>query len=99
MDERDLTQEDIARAAKVSQSTVSRALSGAPLRRGRARVRLFTYANIQEHVEASRAGPGAVMDAFVRIWDGSPAHADAVAQVVDSLVHLRPPKRKGKTKR
>lgn len=94
-----LTQADVARAAKVSQSTVSRVLSGGGLRRGAARTRLFTYADIQDASSSRVAGRVTVMDAFSRIWDGTPAHANAIAQVIDSLVHLRPPKLKRKTSR
>ena len=97
MDKFHLTQEGLANLAKVSQSTVSRALSGARLRRGAARGRLFKYAGIVDTVDMPRKGIKAVIHAFEKIWDGSPTHADAVADVIISLAKLRPAKPKGKT--
>lgn len=92
MKRRGLTQAKLARLANVSQATVSRALRGLPERHGAARHKLFTYARI-EPTAAGRSdeqGPERVVEAFGRIWDGSDAHASAVARVIDALDGLRP---------
>jgi len=96
MEEKHLGQVDLARKAGVSQSTVSRALSGFPLRRGRARSKLFIYAQIKdpERQVVPKKGPQRVMTAFQRIWDGTEAHASAVARIIDALEDLKPANKK-----
>jgi transcriptional regulator with XRE-family HTH domain len=87
-----LNQAQIAKRARVSQATVSRALKGgARKRRGSAYIRLFTYI----HKENRRAGVAhankdEVLQAFDRIWDASHAYAVAVAKVINALDGLRP---------
>jgi transcriptional regulator with XRE-family HTH domain len=86
-----LNQAQIARRARVSQASVSRALKGSARKRlGKAHTRLFNY--IQK--ENRRAGTihadkDQVLQAFNRIWGASQAHAAAVAQVIDALDALR----------
>ncbi|MGH9462335.1 MAG: helix-turn-helix domain-containing protein [Vicinamibacteria bacterium] len=86
-----LTQEALARHVGVSQSTVSRALTNAPIRHGEARSRLFIYASIQEQQSRGEAhGSRRVLKAFKRVWDGSDGHADAVARIIEATADLRP---------
>jgi hypothetical protein len=88
-----LNQLQMSVLAKVSQATVSRALSGIRKRRGKAHARLFTYvrAVLAEHAEAA-TGMKAVNRAFENIWDGSEVHASAVARVIDAMDGLLPRK-------
>lgn len=92
MKENGLSQITLAERARVSQSTVSRALSRIGLRHGAARARLFSYAKIAEWSSASAADDprNAVLAAFERVWDHSKEHAAAVARVIDALADLRP---------
>lgn len=82
-----LSQSQVAINAGVSQSTVSRALDGIPLRRGEARDKLFTYAGIKCISDRGRShDPRAtILATFDEIWDGSERHAIAVARVIASL--------------
>ena len=91
MREHRLTQEALARRAGVSQSTVSRALTNAPMRHGEARSRLFAYASIHERQSRDEAhGSRRVLNAFKLVWDGSEGHADAVARIIEATADLRP---------
>ena len=96
MQERHLGQAGLGREAGVSQSTVSRALNGVPLRHGRSRSKLFTYAKIRDPNQQGppKKGPQRVMTAFQRIWDGTEAHASAVARIIDALEDLKPANKK-----
>ena len=91
MEAKGLDQITLARRAKVSQASVSRALKGGTRRRrGRAYVRLFNY--IQQHRRQGAFGgldKERVHEAIDRIWDASKAHADAVVKVVEALEGLR----------
>lgn len=88
-----LDQAKLAAEAGVSQATVSRALAGPPERRGRAFVRLLAHVGKQgEGTEASVTGKKRVSRAFERIWDGTDAHATAVAQIIEDLAGLTPSK-------
>src|SRR5579862_7868661 len=89
MEKAGLSQSQLAKQARVSQPTVSRALSRQPGRSGRARNRLFNF--IQKKSSASGGQrQGVVMQAFERIWDGSAVHAEAVAKVIDAMQGLKP---------
>jgi len=96
MEERHLGQVELASEAGVSQSTVSRALSGIPLKHGRARSKLFTYVQLKDPNQQMppRKGPQRVMTAFKRIWDGTEDHANAVAKIINALEDLKPAKKK-----
>jgi transcriptional regulator with XRE-family HTH domain len=87
-----MSQAELAAKAKVSQSTVSRALRGGTERHSKARHRLCIYAGIRElPVKASKEDAAKrVIRAFDRIWDGSEAHAVSIATVIDALAGLRP---------
>ena len=92
MKARGLNQGQIAKRARVSQASVSRALQGGALhRRGRAHTKLFIYIQKENRrARAVHADRDQVLEAFDRIWDGSEAHAAAVAKVIDALDGLRP---------
>ena len=79
-------QGEVAKRAKVSQSTVSRALKQEPIRSGRARTRLTIF--MQERPEAGELT--AVQTALTLVWDGSDAHADALAGLIAASRELWP---------
>lgn len=83
-----LTQEQIAAALGISQSQVSRVLHGSPRRESR------VVRAVCEYVE--RVGQGAVtpelvrrstplIEALARVWDGTTAHAEVLAEVISAL--------------
>ena len=93
MDQNHLTQEQLAKAAGVSQATVSRALGAPAIRTGAARRRLFDYARIDEWNDDRQPDGEAtqrVLSAFERIWDHSEAHANAIIRIIHALAGLRP---------
>ena len=91
MEREGLDQASLAAAAGVSQPTVSRALAGTPLRRGRAYRRLLAHiGGRSKDNPPSVAGKKRVARAFEKIWDGSEVHAAVVAQIIEDLVGLTP---------
>jgi|ERR1700733_15949254 len=92
MRERGMNQQELAVSAKVSQSTVSRALQRGAQRAGRGRKQLFIYIENEYRKDAATGErlPKAVAGAFYRVWDGSPPHATAIARVIKALRGLRP---------
>ncbi|HWS87335.1 MAG TPA: hypothetical protein VN282_10240 [Pyrinomonadaceae bacterium] len=96
IESKQLSQKSIAKAAKVSQSTVSRALRGHIERRGRAKTKLFIY--IQQELQNEiliGTGKEKVVKAFENIWDGSEEHAAAIAKIISASGGLLPAKRLG----
>jgi len=81
-----INQVELAKRALVSQSTVSRAIAGRSVRQGAARRKLFSY--MQEQAKAAMPQP--VSRAFRRVWDGSEAHAAALARIIEATESLRP---------
>jgi hypothetical protein len=81
-----LSQAELARRAGVSQSAVSRAITRHPARMGASRRRLVVY--MQQ--EAPPTEPNAVLDAVRETWDGSDAHAAALAKLVLASRELWP---------
>lgn len=79
-----LSQAEVARRARVSQATVSRALSGPSSREGRGRSRLFTYL----HYAPQR--PQKALDAVRQVWDGTPEHEGALARLIEASGELWP---------
>src|SRR6266700_2138484 len=78
MEERGIDQAELARLASVSQPTISRLLKGRePRRLGIATGRVFSY--MQQNT--SDQLPDAVPRAVVRIWNRTPAHAEALAKI------------------
>jgi hypothetical protein len=89
-----LNQVQLAKKARVSQSTVSRALdpSASTVRKGAARSKLFIYAGITEFSDGPELSHGRdkVIEAFYQIWNNTEAHADAIARVMCALADLEP---------
>lgn len=82
-----MTQQQIAEGTGVSQSQVSRMLGGHAVRRSRAFDRVCSYVTLRAtSVTAAdvRRCP-VLIDALALVWDGSQAHADALATVICSL--------------
>lgn len=79
-----VTQGELARRAGVSQSAVSRALGGMAQRNGRARRRLSIYMQ-QAHLR-----PEVVNSALLETWDGTEAHAHALATLIRASRELWP---------
>jgi transcriptional regulator with XRE-family HTH domain len=85
-----ISQKQLADRAGVNQSTVSRALQRASLRRTAAHARLCAY--MREHAAVP---PDPLMDAVRETWDGSPEHAAALAKLVLASRELWPTLGKG----
>jgi len=100
IEENELSQADLARRAGVSQPTVSRALQGRRRRSTLQRRKLLEYIRSRTgQPRGRRYAPGVdqVASAFERIWDGSKAHAQAVANVIDAMDNLRPATLRGRS--
>lgn len=96
MASRQLSQKTLAKAAKISQSTVSRALRGEVERQGRAKSKLFIYMQKELSAEGMQGkGKEKIINAFEAIWDGSEAHAIAIAKIIKASKDLGPVKRSG----
>lgn len=86
-----LTQADLAKQAGVSQASVSRALKSDLIRHGRAWRRLFSHIRQEGSPEGDTlTGKDQVVAAFTQIWDGTPAHAAAVAKLIEATEGLGP---------
>jgi transcriptional regulator with XRE-family HTH domain len=83
-----ITQTELAKRAGVSQPTVSRARQRVPARNSNGYARLCNY--IQQDLEEI-ALPGPARDALAEIWDGSPAHAEALAALIRAAGDLSRP--------
>jgi predicted XRE-type DNA-binding protein len=91
MESRHLSQKIVAKGAKISQPTVSRALRGGVERQGRAKSKLFIYMQKELRAEGLQGkGREKVINAFEAIWDGSEAHAIAVAKIIKALQEFKP---------
>lgn len=85
-----LNQVDIAKAVGVSQSQVSRVLSGRSLRRSKTFEKICIYAfeslgKAQGRNKSSAATNHDLVMALDSVWDGSDQHAKALAVVIHSL--------------
>lgn len=80
-----ITQAELARRANISQTTVSRAINRTPQRRGKAYLSLVAY--MQQHPPPS---PTEAVRAVSDVWDGSPAHEKALANLVVASRELWP---------
>jgi transcriptional regulator with XRE-family HTH domain len=93
---RGLTQLELAEHSGVSQSQISRILSGQYCRESANVQRLCDYAkqalNIQ--VQPSSVALGVLNSAINETWDGTDEHAEALARVIRSLSALHPPHRR-----
>lgn len=92
-----LTQQDIANALNLSQSQVSRVLAGRLVRRSLAFDKICIYAyDIQARAQALGEGKpqantsATLMNAINATWDGTEAHASALAIVIRSLGAFKP---------
>lgn len=91
MDERGIGQIELAKAAGVSQATISRALSRGYIRRSKARSRLEGYlAKTAYKLHKPNKLPLDVTDAIRDVWDKTEAHARELAKVIRSLDGLKP---------
>ena len=81
------SQSSLAKAAKVSQATVSRALRGAQICHGAARARLFTYARISrgDALPNKAEAKERLITAFERLWTHSDVHTNAIIGIIDAL--------------
>jgi predicted XRE-type DNA-binding protein len=87
---RSITQSGIAAATGVDQSQVSRILAGR-IKRVSANVsKLCRFASqLQDVAAVDPADNVVLMQALRIVWDGTVAHAEAIAQVILSLRHFR----------
>lgn len=74
-----ISQAVLAQRASVSQPTISRARRRVPLRRSKQYEKLCSY--IRDELKTV-ALPGTARDALAEIWDGSSAHAEALAGLI-----------------
>lgn len=82
-----ITQESISQSIGASQSQISRILSGRTSPSSKLAIDLCTYVS-QAVGGVSReavAGNDELMNALKDVWDGTPAHARALATVIRSL--------------
>ncbi len=85
-----LNQQDIAQRLGVSQSQVSRVLSGRSIRRSKLAEEICFYAETLEAgvtLEAVQQN-AELLEAVRHAWDGSAAHARALSTVIRSLAVL-----------
>jgi transcriptional regulator with XRE-family HTH domain len=82
-----MTQDKVAKEAGVSQSTVSRRARWEPRRRSAAQARLHVA---MHHHAIDSERPAEVLDALQEIWDGSAAHAKALASLLRASGELWP---------
>ncbi|MEQ1921606.1 MAG: helix-turn-helix transcriptional regulator [Pyrinomonadaceae bacterium] len=90
MRERHLSQQEVAKSAGVSQSTVSRALNGNMRRSGKGKKMLFRFMQQELGQEIFLAGKDKVVRAFESVWDGSDEHAAAIAKIISASYGLLP---------
>jgi predicted transcriptional regulator len=87
MEEHGIDQAELARLASVSQSSISRLLGGRePQRLGSATRKLFSY--MQQDIDGRV--PPRVSNAVARIWNRTPAHAEALARIIEATEGLAP---------
>jgi arginine repressor len=81
-----MTQAELAERVGVSQATVSRAMNQQALRPSQARARLFSF------MQEQKVGPDPdpAFRAIREVWDGSTAHAAALARLVRASRELWP---------
>lgn len=93
-----ITQEQIANALNVSQSQISRILSGGSKRRTKLFNDVCIYVNNMAHGVSPDLvrGNDELIDAIADIWDGTSHQAKAIASVIRSLgplSHHREPRK------
>lgn len=86
----DVTQQQIAEASGVDQSQVSRILAGQTKRVSANVIKLCKFAyEVELSGGHDPSQSQALMNALRVVWDGSSAHAEAIAQVLFSLRHFK----------
>lgn len=80
-----ISQASLAKRAGVSQSTVSRAMRRIPAKQSSAHRQLVSYMQNRGPLE-----PPPALDALRQIWDGSEAHAAALARLILASGELWP---------
>lgn len=89
-------QEDLARKAGVHQSTVSRIKGGETrvrLSKGLRKLCKYAKIKIETEIPASPQDPTGntdLMSALAEVWDGTAAHAKALARLIRDTKHLSP---------
>lgn len=93
-----LTQQAIADALGFSQGQVSRVLSGHLLRQSRVfrEVSVYVDARLTPARGHAALNQPAICDALAHTWDGTEAHAQALAAVIRSLALLDTPPRRSR---
>lgn len=86
-------QATLASRAKISQSTVSRAIHRQPQRNSKAYARLVRFMQQNAILDAK---PDPALDALQDIWDGSAEHAAALASLIHASRELWPNLREDK---
>jgi DNA-binding MurR/RpiR family transcriptional regulator len=87
LEEKDVPQMALAAACGVSQATVSRVLWRCPKRNSQSFAKLCNYA-FSETSRIQKSNPADnqhLMDALKSTWDGSPRHADALADILRAV--------------
>ena len=85
-----VSQSDISRATGVHQSQVSRILAGTSRRVSPNLLLLCKFANEMERfTNTNPASNHLLMDALRAVWDGSEAHAEAIAGLLLTLKRFR----------
>lgn len=86
VDSRLITQSQIANVTGIDQSQVSRILAGQLIRASANVQKLCKFANqLAIFGMHDPRQSGVLMDALSSVWDGSPEHAAAIANVIQSL--------------
>lgn len=99
MEDKSWTQQQVAKAAGVGQTTVCRMLQRAPVRPGKSQKRLIAYLHKTAYSEVAGSDEfrQQVLKAFDKIWDGSVEHAEAIIAVLAGLPIVRLKGKKGDT--
>jgi len=82
-----LSQLQIAVSSGVNQATVSRVLARCPKRHGAAFAKLCKYADALRR-KGARIDPRKsdfLMQALSEVWDGTPQHAEALAEIIHAV--------------
>lgn len=87
MREQKMSQANLAHAANVSQSTVSRAIRRCPTKHSEAFGTLCRYAgiDIDEVDDSTTKRINVVNAAFMKIWDGTDRQALAIAKIIEAI--------------
>ncbi len=81
-----ITQEFLGEKVGVSQATVCRALRARGGKVGPAQEKLFIYAGLDEYLSPRTNNPRElVLNAFDQSWNGTKAHAETIAKVINAM--------------